>query len=220
MSSLPITIPHPGLRKIAGFRQKISADWSAYPYNQAAHLPFRDPFSEFGQLSILGERFPDQATAFRLIDCNHDGLLHASNFPSETDTLDVLLGGPQPPIRILIFQRRRGCPAKSWQLSSEHLKMIFSRYHVQPCFVHRLKSYRFAAGPELYRSCTTTEDENSDNVESHSMSDNLIMSKKLNALVGRSADEPQYTIHHTYHLLPLLFCVRCCHQEASSTHVQ
>jgi len=211
MSSPPITIPHPGLRKIAGFRQKSSADWSAYPYNQAAHLPFRDPFSEFGQLSILGERFPDQATAFRLIDCNHHGFLRASSFPSETDTLDVLLGGPQPPIRILIFQRRRGCPAKSWQLSSEHLKKIFSRYHVQPCFVHRLKSYRFSASPELYRSCTTTEDENSDNVESHSTSDNLIMSKMLNALVGRSADEPQYTIHHTYHLLPLLFYVRCCH---------
>lgn len=145
-----------------------SETWESYPFNQADYLAFRNPRTEFGHQTILEERFSGSHSSFRVIDCFEDGSVEAQNFCRTTDNIDMLLTATRLPlIRIFVFTQRYDCPKKSWHLTSRDLKKIFTRYHVQPSFLLRLKSFKFSAGPVMYRTYSEEKSGQMPSLKSH-----------------------------------------------------
>lgn len=139
-----------------------------YPRSETTYFPFRYPTTEFGHDTILAERFAGDHTSFHATEVSPDGIMKMYDFSSRIHDIDELLSQTPPQLQLLYFRRNVVCPSRTWSLKAEDLKKIFSRFHVQPSFVQRLKSFKFSASPELYRSYSTDEEGNT-SAKSHGM---------------------------------------------------
>lgn len=189
-----------------------------YPDSQPNYFEYRGRDTEFGHNTIFATRLSQKGSDFHVLDLRSGD---ASNkrvrrVGGEAHAVTALLAEEAPAIRIFLFSTEEHDADRRWKVMASDLEAVFSRFAVQPSFVHRLKAIKFSAGPET--NSHPSADESEHRLSRYGTSTRLRPCYIANSR-ARSTVQRSHTAEGRYYLRTNLHDIRPDKQDPHHTRI-